>query len=456
MTADLPTDVRRVLARWDPDSLTRLTGSSARADAVALLVAPGLPRTDLETALAAQGLSLTDAASASAVGVVLDPSLPIGRTLTESIRAIPIDTPVVVAVPTVDAAVAARVVADAAAFAPRLAAAPTVVDVDAGRVAVDIVRAAGRTDRTAATRQAVQHALLTARSALAKAGREDPGAADLAELRDRRNRVPTAVDDAAAMRRRVAEVRLDLAHRVGVHRRDTAARVTDAVTTARGRDLRRVPAAVAAEVLATSQRLSREVSGALDCLGETGVSGGAPFGTSTTDQPPPTGRRSVEDVLAGVIGASAGAGVGRVVSWAVSLGGTASMIAVVVGAALMSAAVVRTRTISADRARLRRWATEVVADAAATWDHDVASRVLAVEAALGARMAARARDASARRDARIAEIDREIREVAAAASRRAASYQRDLDVLERALDAHPIREGTAGAAGASNEQSGVP
>ncbi|MGB3770905.1 MAG: hypothetical protein WBA00_07170, partial [Rhodococcus sp. (in: high G+C Gram-positive bacteria)] len=160
--------------------------------------------------------------------------------------------------------------------------------------------------------------------------------------------------------------------------------------------------------------------------------GGASFGRSTTHQPVPVpSRRSADDVLAGVVGASAGAGVGRAAMWALSIGGALALAVAVVTAAAMAAAVIRSRSTSARRSRLRRWASEVVADATATWERDVASRVLAADSTLASAASARTADAIARRDARIAEIDTEIRAAAARASARAAAYQRDLDVLER-------------------------
>lgn len=159
-------------------------------------------------------------------------------------------------------------------------------------------------------------------------------------------------------------------------------------------------------------------------------------------------------MVAGVVGASAGAGVGRVAVWAASLGGASAGFVTVLCAAMMAAAVVRTRLLSTRRARLRRWAADVVADAASGWERDTASRLVIADSWLTARLSAQVRDASARRNALIAEIDGEIRDITSRAASRAAAYQRDLDVLDRVAPTFG-RRGTVSSLDASKHEVGT-
>ncbi|MBY6539428.1 hypothetical protein HQ325_12160 [Rhodococcus sp. BP-349] len=447
--ADLPSDVARVVRTWSPDSLSRLERGRTQARTVAVLAAPGLDQESVGAVVTSAGWSVRPVSAASAVLVLVDPDLPPGGALVRAARSIPAELPVVLRI-AAGPDDARRVLARWTVSVPR----PDAVVVsgpDDGAVVDALDRAADEWDPTDAALSAVERALSEARSALTAAARRDTGSADLTDARERRRRaasIPT--DDGLLLRRSTAEVRLDLAHRVGVHRRETGTRVAAAVGDASFADLRRLPSVVAAEIGAASGRLSDEVTTALTALG---APGSAPpvERVSTTHQPPPSARWGVDDVLTGVVGASAGAGVGRVAVWAASLGGASAVVVTVLCAVVMAAAVVRTRLLSTRRARVRRWAADVVADAASGWERDTASRLVMADSWLTVRLSAQVRDASARRNAVIAEIDGEIRDITSRAASRAAAYQRDLEVLDRVAPTLG-RRGTVPSAGASKHE----
>lgn len=116
----------------------------------------------------------------------------------------------------------------------------------------------------------------------------------------------------------------------------------------------------------------------------------------------------------------------------------------------------------------------MVADTAAAWERDVAVAVMTAEADAADRAAATTREDAARREAELAGIDTEIRRVGARAAARAAAYERDLAVLDRALDewvvpgspaagevldGHPGTESSAAASnglGAVARERGIP
>ncbi|KQU36076.1 MULTISPECIES: hypothetical protein [unclassified Rhodococcus (in: high G+C Gram-positive bacteria)] len=452
MSLDLPADAARVVRTWSPDSLSRLGRGPAPARTVAVLAAPGLDQEAVGAVVTSAGWSVRPVCAASAVLVLVDPALPPGGALVRAARSIPADLPVVLRI-AAGPDDARRVLARWAASVPR-ADAVVVCGPDDDAIVDALARAADRVDPAEAGRTAVDRALAEARTALTAAARRDTGSADLADARERRRRAASiATDDGLLLRRSTAELRLDLAHRVGVHRRETGARVAAAVGDASFADLRRLPSVVAAEIDAATGRLADEVTTALTAVGAVD-SAPRVERASTTHQPPPSAGWGVDEVVAGVVGASAGAGVGRVAVWAASLGGASAGFVTVLCAAMMAAAVVRTRLLSTRRARLRRWAADVVADAASGWERDTASRLVIADSWLTARLSAQVRDASARRNALIAEIDGEIRDITSRAASRAAAYQRDLDVLDRVALTFG-RRGTVSSLDASKHEVGT-
>lgn len=96
--------------------------------------------------------------------------------------------------------------------------------------------------------------------------------------------------------------------------------------------------------------------------------------------------------------------------------------------------VVRIRGILRDRAVLERWVGEAAGVLRCELRDLVALRLVSAEAALSAELAARNEADAARVAGRVAELDRELREHAAAAARAAAVAERALPQLRRALE----------------------
>jgi hypothetical protein len=102
---------------------------------------------------------------------------------------------------------------------------------------------------------------------------------------------------------------------------------------------------------------------------------------------------------------------------------------------LLTVWVVGIRGLLQDRAVLDRWITDVTAALRSTLEEQVATRVLAAETAFTSDLAARDEVESATAADRVAEIDAELREHAAATARAAAVRDRRLPPLQQALDA---------------------
>lgn len=149
--------------------------------------------------------------------------------------------------------------------------------------------------------------------------------------------------------------------------------------------------------------------------------------------------RRLETQLMLMLGAGFGLGVALTLSRLfehLATGFTAAGAAACAGAGLaVTAWVVRTRGLLHDRAVLDRWVTELIAALRCAVEELVALRVLTAESAWSAALADR-NEAEGRRLAhRIAVLDGELREHAAAAARAATSRDREVPALQRALDA---------------------
>ena len=147
-----------------------------------------------------------------------------------------------------------------------------------------------------------------------------------------------------------------------------------------------------------------------------------------------------------VLGASAGLGLGRFavapLANVPALEVAAMPLTLLIGA-FGALWLTRSRAQIADRARLRQWATDALANLKAQLEQRALGRLLAVEAEIADTLAARAAQRSSDVERRLATLDAEIRRRAAERS----ACARDLAVLDRHL-----REtaGTAAGPAASN------
>ncbi|AEF34173.1 MULTISPECIES: hypothetical protein [Mycobacteriaceae] len=179
-----------------------------------------------------------------------------------------------------------------------------------------------------------------------------------------------------------------------------------------------------------------------DVAQELGLSGDAAATTSTpqfeTGAPALSSRR-LETQLMTLLGAGFGLGVALALSrlfanLAPGLTAAGAVACVVVGVAV-TVWVVRIRGLLRDRAVLDRWVGEATAALRSALQELVALRVVAAESALTAELAERNETEAVRAADRIAGLDRELREHAAATARAAAVRDRQLPTLHRALAA---------------------
>jgi len=120
---------------------------------------------------------------------------------------------------------------------------------------------------------------------------------------------------------------------------------------------------------------------------------------------------------------------------------------------LLTVWVVGIRGLLHDRAVLDRWVTDATASLRSTVEERVATRVLAAETAYTSELAAREERESAAATDRVAEIDAELREHAAATARAVALRDRGLPPLQQALDvvrAELCGPASAGGTGSTN------
>ena len=151
----------------------------------------------------------------------------------------------------------------------------------------------------------------------------------------------------------------------------------------------------------------------------------------------PSRRRGIEDAIMIVVGASAGVGLGRLVvspmalvpAWAVAN----TVITLVLGGAL-AWWLTRSRALVADRAHLRGWTQECLARVKSAVEQQMLSRILEAESALATAVAVADREAAARIDVALAEVDAELRRLADHRSALLSACDRDLSALERGLE----------------------
>jgi hypothetical protein len=154
---------------------------------------------------------------------------------------------------------------------------------------------------------------------------------------------------------------------------------------------------------------------------------------------PPLKSRRLETQLTMILGAGFGFGVALAVTRLFAgLAPGLTVAGLVVGALvglLLTVWVVGIRGLLQDRAVLDRWVSDVTAALRSTVEERVATRVLAAETSLTSDLSARDEVESVAAADRVAEIDAELREHAAATSKAAALRDRRLPPLQLALDA---------------------
>lgn len=170
-----------------------------------------------------------------------------------------------------------------------------------------------------------------------------------------------------------------------------------------------------------------------------GQPGGAPpvSGAVSRLAPAPPVKRGAEDVVMVAVGASAGAGLGRLVASPLGLVPALDILVLpltLLLGALAALWLIRVRRQLAARGRLREWSSEHLVDARASMERWIAARMVAVELDAGA-ILGRIYDTQAREaDGQLREIDLRLRELTTARDKRLASLNAELAELGEAVD----------------------
>ncbi|MFI8568739.1 hypothetical protein ACIGGF_19495 [Rhodococcus sp. NPDC078407] len=468
--------MKSILRRWNSDALDTIAlARESRPAGVHLTGTAGSGKSELRRELSRfRGIEFTDSAADSAVVlIVVDASAPIGRVDVEQWRRALESTPVVFVVNKIDVHRRWRevVVTDGDVVAEYV---PRAVECSFHPTSVRLARAGRESDDAAlwtesglgavadrlevlllgsaalgAQRKyvaAVQHCASEARSTIVAKARAVNGGSESAPLRARRaalvgERENLGGDRRALLRNRIQRVRVETLHAAGEDVRELGVGLRQSIDRARRPELKHLPAHVAESVLGARSRAHAALTAGLRAvesdLGITSTTTQSNVGDAPLDIGAPSRRRGIEDAIMIVVGASAGVGLGRLVvsplalmpAWTV----LSTVITLVLGGAL-AWWLTRSRSLLADRAHARGWTQESLARVKSVVEQQMLSRILEAESALAAAVADADRDAAARIDAELAEVDVELRRLADHRSTLLSACDRDLFVLERGLE----------------------
>ncbi|OZF51416.1 hypothetical protein [Rhodococcus sp. 14-1411-2a] len=474
----LSEDMKSVLRRWDSSALDEIERARvSRPAGVHLTGTAGSGKSELRrelSRLVGSAIEFTDSvADAAVVMIVVDASAPVGRVEVEQWRAALESTPVVFVVNKIDVHRHWREVVSAdtdvvaecvpraveCTFHPvsvRLArmgresgdaamSAESGLGAVADRLGVVLLQTAALgTERKYAA--AVQDCASGARASIVARARAVTGGSDTAELRARRaglvgERDKLGGDRRALLHNRIQRVRVESVHAAAEEFRALTAQAKRTIDGAGRAELTHLPAHVAESARGARNRADAALTARLRAV-ETEL-GLAPSQaeSSLADDPldigEPSKRRGVEDAVMIVVGASAGVGLGRLVvspmalvpAWAVAN----TVITLVLGGVL-AWWITRSRALVAHRAHLRGWTQESVARVKSSVEQRLLSRILDAESMLASAVASADRDAVARIDVALAEVDAELHRLADNRSALLSACDRDLSALERGLE----------------------
>lgn len=452
-------DAQRIVERWNPDGIGRWRARERiEPEAVHVATVPGVDAKRVRDALAAHAPIIDVPDGAAVVVFVFDPLSVLGRDELSALDVAAAHVECVLFTMPGDAPdMVARDEALLRAHSDRYADARILVEAEllsAVRAAVeapaDVVLDRNRNRGTVSVVEETCRMI----AATAAAVRDD----DAAALRARRTRLVAErggdrAELSALVRADVQRARIDLVHVVGVRTRELAATVRSELDRAGRRELAGFPERFADLADEVTAQMDTVVRRRLDDIVQRAGMTAPPVasGPAGPTMPPPEPRhRGVEDRMMVIVGASAGVGLGRLAVAPLSMVPVLDIATIPVTLALGGAAawwLARSRRLVADRAHLRQWASDATAALRAQCEQGVLAGLLETEAAVGARVIADGRAATAAVDGEIAEIDAEIRRRAAQRSGRLASCERDRRALLDVLD-------VLGAAGTSMEPGG--
>lgn len=447
MSAGFSEEAQRVVERWNPDGFGRWRECGrVEAGAVHVATVRGIDAGPVREALAAQ-MPITDVPDdAAAVVMVLDELSVLGRDELAALDAAAAHVERVLFTTSGDASdVVERDEALLRAHSPRYADARVLGRAELSHDVRDALAAYADVivDRNR-RRSTVSLVEQTCRMIAATA--ESVRADDATPLRERRTRLVAdrgrgRAELSALVRADVQRARIDLVHVVGARTRELSTLVRAEIDRAGRDELAAFPERFAQLADALTVEVDTAARHRLDDLvGRAGLTDPpADPGPTEASVPPPTPRhRGVEDRMMVIVGASAGVGLGRLAVAPLSMVPALDIATIPVTLTLGGAAawwLARSRRLVADRAHLRQWASDAGAGLRAQLEQRVLARLLETEAAVGTRVIADGRAATAAVDDEIVAIDAELRRLAAQRSGRLASCERDRAVLLGALKA---------------------
>lgn len=259
----------------------------------------------------------------------------------------------------------------------------------------------------------------------------DPGG----ELRAERSELLTDRDGRrserlAQMRTRLQRARAELSQQIADTTRTTVASARLWIDESTRSELDSLPARLQHEVESNTVAFDAAIATAVG-IGETGVSVALPH----FPDDPATRPRGNEERITVLVGASAGLGLGRIAVIPLEMVPALDIASIPVTLVLGATAawwLSRTRGVAADRAHARAWLAETMATVRAQWEQRVLNRLLDAEVDLGSAILAESRELVASAQARIAEIDVELRALGQARSGQLAACERDLAILNGA------------------------
>ena len=471
----LSEDMKSVLRRWNSDALDRIARArESRPAGVHLTGTAGSGKSELRCELSRRGVDFTDSAvDAAVVLIVVDASAPVGRADIEQWRGALESTPVVFVVNKIDVHRHWRevVIADGDLVAECV---PRAVECTFHPISVRLARVGRDTgdavlcaesgldavterlgalllDATALGSQrkyaaAVQDCAVGARAAIVAKARAVTGGSDAVPLRARRaalvgEREGLGGDRRSLLHNLIQRLRVDLLHAAAENLRELGVEVRGSIDGARRAELKHLPAHVAESAHGAQSRADAALTAGLRAVESDLGLGPTVTHASGEDEwldiGAPSRRRGIEDAIMIVVGASAGVGLGRLVvspmalvqAWAVAN----TVITLVLGGAL-AWWLTRSRALVADRAHMRSWTQECLARVRSAVEQRLHSRILEAESALAAALAVADREAAARIDVSLAEVDAELRRLADHRSTLLSACDRDLSALDRGLE----------------------
>lgn len=463
--AGLPVETAQVLSRWNPDAVKNLRGATEASDETQGVYVAGPKRAGKSALVEELGrLSsgdlafVDDPAEAAVVLMVLDASAALGREelAVLDVAAQPAST-VVFALNKTDVhrdwpSVAARNAVLLADHAPRFAQAdlhPVSARPASGLgdllLALESAVAADpestRRRNTASAARAVVEQTGRMIAAKAQSLREaDIGAAIRAERAQLlAHRDGQRAERIADLRSQGQLAKVELLHEVANQVRGAGSTARTEIDRADRTELAAYPQHLTACLGELTRRVDFAMSTRLaEMSRRLGVS---PPAVSELPEPmasegPETRHRGLEDRMTILIGASAGLGLGRLAVSPLSMVPPLEFASVPATLALGAAVawwLTRARGHIAERAHVRQWAAEALANARSQLEQRVLGRLLETEAAVSAAVIAASRARALHVDERVAEIDGELRKLAAQRSGQLSACERDLAALERGL-----------------------